>query len=592
MTLHNVTLANIRRDALKALLPPPRLSLSQWIASELRLPAGVSALPGKVELWPFQRDIADSIGGPVERVTVVKSVRVGYSTLLSAAIGSFVANEPSPILLLMPTESDCRDVVVSDLEPIFEATPVLHGLLSAEADASGRNTLLSRRFPGGSLKIVASRSPRNLRRHNVRVLLIDEASAMENTAEGSPILLAERRTLSFGNRKIVVGSTPIHDDDYVLHSYRQSDMRVYECPCPECGAFSELAWKDIIWPEGEPEKAAWKCPFCFEVIPESRKVEMVANGAWRAQRPQLVGHHGYKLNALISPHANASWGKLAVEFLAAKSSPDLLQGFVNTILAEGWRDAADELNEDDLRSRCEPWGLNAIPDDVLWITCGIDMQDSWADWVLTGHSRTGEQFVLANGQIHGTYDSPELWAEIDDFLRSEWDHPRGGKIRIDATLIDSGDGDHTPHVYAFTRPRFNRRIAASKGMSGFSRVPLQRSQVKGVNLFVVGSDALKNALFNRLEARTGVRFSGDLESRYFEELVSERRVVKYSRGQPTRSFERIPGRRAECLDATCYSIAARGLIQADPDRREQELATQAALAPRIPTVIRSAWLNR
>ena len=592
MNAHDVTLRNVRRDALRTLLPPPRRTLSEWIETELRLPAGVTALPGKVELWPFQRDIADSIGDPgVERVTVVKSVRVGYSTLLSAAIGSFVANEPAPILLLMPTESDCRDVVVSDLEPIFDATPVLRGLLSAEADASGRNTLLSRRFPGGSLKIVASRSPRNLRRHNIRVLLIDEADAMENTTEGSPIVLAERRTLSFGNRKIVLGSTPVFEDGHVLRAYRQSDQRVFECPCPKCGTFAELAWRDIVWPEDEPDKAAWRCPSCAEVIPETRKVEMVANGRWRATAPEVAGHHGYKLNALISPHANASWGKLATEFLAAKGSPDLLQGFVNTILAEGWRDAADELSEDDLRSRCEPWGLNGVPADVLWITCGVDMQDDRAEWVLVGHGRTGEQFVLGNGAIFGAFDSNDLWMELDDFLKTTWSHPRGGTIKIDAALIDSGDGDHAPHVYAFTKPRFGRRIAASKGMSGFSRVPIERSGIKGQTLFIVGVDAVKNQLFNRLGAGTGIRFSCDLEGRYFEELVSERRVVRYSRGQPTRSFERIPGRRAECLDATVYAIAAKGLIQADPTRREAELATRAA-PKRAPAVVKSAWLSR
>jgi phage terminase large subunit GpA-like protein len=34
---------------------------------------------------------------------------------------------------------------------------------------------------------------------------------MEVTAEGSPILLAERRTLTFRDRKIVIGSTPLAD---------------------------------------------------------------------------------------------------------------------------------------------------------------------------------------------------------------------------------------------------------------------------------------------------------------------------------------------------------------------------------------------
>ena len=69
------------------------------------------------------------------------------------------------------------------------------------------------------------------------MLLIDEADAMSVTPEGSPILLAERRTLSYGDRKIVLGSTPLDEEtSHVLRSYAQSDGRVYECPCPRCGA--------------------------------------------------------------------------------------------------------------------------------------------------------------------------------------------------------------------------------------------------------------------------------------------------------------------------------------------------------------------
>ncbi|MGK9052132.1 phage terminase large subunit family protein [Neorhizobium petrolearium] len=585
------TLDRVARNAMQTLRPPPRLRLSDWIESELRLPAGVSATPGPVHLWPFQRAIADSIGDPAtERVTVVKSVRVGYSTLLSAAIGSYIANEPSPILLLMPTEADCRDVVVSDLEPIFESSLPLRGLLSAEADETGRNTLLSRRFPGGSLKIVPSRAPRNLRRHNVRILLCDEVDGMENTAEGDPLLLAERRTLSFPNRKIVVGSTPVFEDGRVLSAYALSDMRIYECPCPYCGMLSEIVWKDIVWPEGEPQKAEWRCPSCSNTVPERLKAEMVANGGWRATRPEVIGHHGYKLNALISPHVNASWGRLAQEFVAAKGNPDNLRVFVNTYLAEGWRDGGEELDEDGLRSRTEPFGLRAIPEDVILVTCGVDMQDNWADFVITGHGRT-ETFVLASGQIHGRYDSADLWLELDDLLKTTWPHPRGGRIKVDAALVDSGDGEHQPHVYAFARPRFNRRIAASKGMAGFSRPFLERSSVKGTPVFVVGSDSMKNSIFNRLSAGGSIRFSADLPAKFFEELVSERRVVKYTRGQPSRAFERIPGRRAESLDALVYAIAARGLINADLDRREAELSTPAA-PQRPPAVIRSAWLDR
>ena len=56
----------------------------------------------------------------IERVTMCKAVRLGFSTLVTATIGAFSSNDPAPILLLMPTEADARDVVVSEIEPIFQ----------------------------------------------------------------------------------------------------------------------------------------------------------------------------------------------------------------------------------------------------------------------------------------------------------------------------------------------------------------------------------------------------------------------------------------------------------------------------------------
>lgn len=236
-------LDDIERLALHALIPPAKLRLSEWIEANVVLPEGTSAQPGPVRLWPWQREISDAISDPeVERVTLLKGTRLGFTTLLTGAIGSFVANDPTSILCLLPTEADCRDYTVSDIEPIFNASPALRGTLAVEESEEDRNTLLSRRFAGGgSLKIVAAKAPRNLRRHTARILLCDEVDAMEVGVEGNPLRLAERRTLTFPNRKIIIGSTPIFvDTSAVLRAYGESDGRVFELPCPECGAFTEI----------------------------------------------------------------------------------------------------------------------------------------------------------------------------------------------------------------------------------------------------------------------------------------------------------------------------------------------------------------
>jgi phage terminase large subunit GpA-like protein len=71
------SLAEVRRAALQVLKPPERLGLATWIETNLVLPEGTSALPGRVRLWPPQRGIAQAIGAPeIERVTLVKAVAV------------------------------------------------------------------------------------------------------------------------------------------------------------------------------------------------------------------------------------------------------------------------------------------------------------------------------------------------------------------------------------------------------------------------------------------------------------------------------------------------------------------------------------
>lgn len=581
-----------RSHALRSLIPPPRLRLSEWIETNIRLPESVAAAPGPIRLTPVQRGIADAISDPaIERVTLVKPVRLGLSTLITATIASYVANEPAPILALLPTESDARDFVVSDIEPIFDASPVLHGLLSAEADESGRSTLLSRRFPAGSLKIVAAKSPRNLRRHNVRILLIDEADAMESGPEGSPITLAERRTLSFGNRKIIMGSTPIYEEtSHVLRAYRESDQRIFEVRCPSCGHFQQILWRHIQWPEGKPERAYFVCEAAGCIVEERQKAEMVAAGRWRATRPDVKGHAGFRCNVLVSHLANAAWGKVAVEFLSAKRNVDQLQTWTNTLMAEGWREAAEEVDENELAARAEPFGLNAFPADALIVTAGVDVQRDRLEIVFVGHGRD-QLLILGNAVIWGSPVEDSTWAELDELLRSTWPHPNGGTLRVDAAAVDAGDGEHMDRVISFCQPRFSRKIVAIKGVSG-TRPAIAASVTKGSRLFIVGVDGEKSRLIAKLSRGQGIRFSQDLEPRYFEEVASERVVVRYTRGVPTRLWERKPGMRAEGLDCTIYAIAVRGLVSVNLDRRVEEVSSAGQVLKPAPAVIKSNWLNR
>ena len=579
----------IRRNALQALRPPANIPLAEWIEANIHLPQTASATPGRMRLWAYQRGICEAIDDPeIERVTVLKSARIGYTQLLSGIIANYCANQPCPILAVQPTADDARDYAV-DLEALFEASPVLRGILSDEADESGRSTMLNRKFPGGSLKFLAAKSPRNLRRHTAKVLLLDEIDGYEVSQEGDPIALAEMRTMTFRDRKIIAGSTPVFDFGPATRLYEKSDKRVFEVLCPGCGEFAEVAWADIRWNDGDPESAHWVCPSNGCVVEERQKPSMVAAGRWRATAPDVKSHAGFKVNALISPHHNARWGKLASEFLEAKKSPETLQTFTNLVLGDPWKTEGEDLDEHELFQRREPFALATMPEDVLFLTCGVDCQDDRLELVLMGHGRS-DLFILDHRVIWGAIDGDAVWQDLDSVLRERWNHPKGATIGIDACAIDSGDGGHTDIVHRFTRPRFGRRVVSIKGVPGFSRPFLQRGGSKGAPLWLVGSDAVKSQLFNRLSRREGVRFAETLESVFFEQLTSERRVVRYSHGKPVARFDRIKGKRAETLDATVYAWSVRQILGLHSDSREAELSSKKTAPSSLP-ILRSKWMS-
>ena len=142
--------------AVEHLRPPPQAPLSAWIELNVRLPFGLAAEGGPLRWWPTQKGIAVALADPtLERITLVKSARSGFTTLLTGLIAHHCVNDPAPILAVLPTESDCRDYVASDIEPIFAASPSLRNILGEPGRTeAGRNTIVHRMGDGWSLMVV------------------------------------------------------------------------------------------------------------------------------------------------------------------------------------------------------------------------------------------------------------------------------------------------------------------------------------------------------------------------------------------------------------------------------------------------------
>ena len=575
MNPNRFKLNEMRAAAFEALRPVERRPLSEYIESALCLPSGLSAVPGPIKLWSFQRGLADAMTDElIERVTVIKGARLGYSTLLAGVVAFYCKIDPASILCVLPTDDDSRNFVVTQIESVFATSPALQDAIPVTRTGpfGDFSTMKFRRFPGGSLRVVSARSPRNLRAHTARVLIVDEADACTDTEEGSAILLAEKRTLSFGNRKIICGSSPTTTTgSYVAAAYENGDQRVFECPCPSCNTFHEIRWGDVRWPEGRPQEAAWCCPDCGVLHGEEYKHGMVEAGRWRATAP-FNGHASFRLSCLIAPHPPAAWPKLAEEFLVARRRPETLRVFVNTVLGETWNDDDnDGPQPHELQALAEPISLENIPEEVIYVASGADVQGDRTELSTLGFTEADEWLVLDHRVIFGEPLRDEVWSDLADVLRERYPHPLGSTIGRDAVAIDASDGNTTNRVLSFAAGHRHLRVIPVKGAAG-SRQPLTPTASKRSRaLMIMGVDPLKTRLFDRLARRSGIRFSHALPLAYYEQLTSERPVVRYSRGQPHRIYERYPGKLAEALDCFVMALAARSAIATSPARRGAEL---------------------
>lgn len=574
-------------EVAKSLRPPPQLTYSGWAEEHFRLPTS-SASPGRFRPWKFQREPLDTIGDPtIERVSIIKSARTGFTVSLVAGIAAIAANDPAPIILLMPTDDDARGIAVDEIDPAFRDTPVLRGLMPV-GRYDGRNTLTHRvLLGGGSLKILSARAPRNLRRHTAKILYCDEVDGMEITSEGDPIKLAEKRTTSFPDRKIVMGSTPTNENTSIIKKrYEESDKRIFEIPCVHCGTFFELLWDHLKWTRGDYESVVAVCPHCKGEIEERYKPQMVEAGEWRATAPEVKGHAGFRINALVSQFSNASWVKLVEEYEKAdKNGAEDMQVFVNTVLGQPWSVAVDYVDENQLLSRRENFGIawdhdksewrQDIPEDVAYITAGVDVQPDRLEKVLLGWSLK-HRYILGHHVIRGNVLDQTTWDELDAVLSTTWKHPLGADIGITAACVDSGY--MTQRVYDFCEPRQGRRIVPIKGDDG-PRPILKASGARRRNrtdtLYIAGVDQLKTDIMITLPKepaeKSSFRFSNDLDEEFFVQLTSEKREVQLKQGRPTVVFVPVPNRRSEGLDCTVYAIAAKQLCRFEFGKRYEEL---------------------
>lgn len=589
-----MTLELEARDAriLNAWRPPVRLSLAEWADAHFVLPAG-DANAGRWKTIPYQRAVLDAVSDPrVERVTWMKSSRVGYTKCFCIAVGYYIDHDPCPILIVQPTIDDAKKHSKEDIAPMLAEVPALRGKVAEAKSRDSANTITDKVFQGGSLSLVGANSPRGFRRTSRRVVIFDEVDGYPESAgtEGDPVELGIRRTEFYWNRKILAGSTPtLAGYSAIERLFSAGDQRRYYVPCPECGESQVLRFPNLRWPEGRPELAYFVCTFNGCEIQHERKRDMVEAGAWRAEAPENFTEHNrhasFHIWAAYSYSPNASWGQLASEFIKAnRGGSTTLKTFVNTVLGETWADRGETPAWEPLMRRRETYAIGTVPSGALMLTAGVDVQKDRVVYEVVGWGRGKRSWSVDYGVVPG--DTADLergpWKDLDALLARAFHHEHGVELSVRMLAVDSGY--NTQQVYAWARRYPMNRVIAIKGVEAGgvlvqAPTPVEvtdrgRKLKRGYKVWPVTGSIAKSELYGwlRLEAPLeddaleppGFCHFPEYGEDYFRELTAEQLVpVKTRRGYIRLEWAIIPGRRNEVLDARVYARAAAAVVGLD-----------------------------
>lgn len=527
-------------------------------------------------------------------------------------IGYIIDQDPGSILYIQPTIDDAKKFSRLRIAPMIRDSKTLRRKVADVKSRDSGNTMLQKSFPGGMLTIVGSNSPSGLASTPAKYVLGDERDrwALSAGTEGDPWALAEARTTTFYNAKLVDVSTPtIKGESPIEKSFMEGTRERWEHQCPGCGEYSNIVFDDIIFDfdtigsgkkkDYKINSIRWVCPYCGMQYTEAQMRKQPAK--WVAENPEALarGHRSFWLNAFSSPWQ--AWEKVVYSFLVARKDPQRLKVVYNTMLGELWEDRGDLEDEDTLMSRREDYGTRddgtpiELPEGVLVLTCGVDTQDDRLEGEIVGWGRYHESWGIKKFIIMGDPNDDAPWLRLDGYLDHYYSFANGKSMKIARTFVDSG-GNKTQSVYKHCRERFGKGVFAIKGKGGesvpFTRKPstvdvvLNGRAVAKTYLYTIGVDAGKTSLlYGALKVlEPGPKYchfprdeSRGYDYTYFTGLLSERQAIKTERGRTKREWVKIPGHeRNEPLDCRNYAMAAFASLDPDLEAIERRLKSTKA----------------
>ena len=621
--------------------PMKRTTPDVWGAENRTYPPS-SGYPGKRNPYltpygvPFGRAIA---GRRYKRCVFVVSAQSGKSETILDVIGQRLDQQPAPILYIGPN----KQFITEQWEPRVMALLDEAPSLAAKVARGKRMTKTRKVIAGVPLRLAHAGSSTALKSDPASLALTDEADElMANLkGQGDPVGLIDARgdthadfvhamvsTTSRGPKEIEVDPVsglefwkvqPADEIESTIWKFWQAGTRhhwTWRCPhCEErfvprlsCLEYDHKGDEAKTTPAQARETAHLVCPRNGCIIAEADKKAISLTGLEVAPGQALNDDS----NTVGEPPASDTWslwtsglcspfqsfGDRAARYVEAIQSgdPEKVQTVTNAAFGELWMPSGGDAPEwEDVAARRLPYRFREVPDGVLFITVGVDVQKDRLVYVIRGWGIRNESWLIEHGELWGeNHDTrlDDVWLELTDLIEAEICGIPVRRVFVDAGFRpgkkDAGDENK---VYEFCR-RHARLAYPCKGYAKRQTpISVNKIDVKpvggtpsyGLDLVRLDSDVMKSWLHARIRWPEGQpggwHVSQDATEDYCRQVVSEARMKRPGGGALWVSRSR----KNHFLDAEALAYAAAKMFGVDRIRDDTPPPPRTAEPPKLKT---------
>lgn len=450
--------------------PAEQLSVSEW-AERYRVLSEPAEEKGPLRMrrTPYLGPIMDRVLDPeTETIVLCKSAQIAGTEGMLSVMGYFAHQAPCSIMLVLADEDTAKYMSRERIQKMFRAAPELSKLIVEDTFNIDEISLLN----GAYIALGWASSVQKLASRPIKILICDEIDKKGYyiaSNESSPISLAVQRTETFYSRKILLLSSPTLETGNIYKQLQSCDI-IYDwhVPCPACGIHQPLRWSrefcygfegglfrgengfmytlgQVVWEGGRKATAeqiaaaGYECGECGAVWSTQEKNLAVEHGRMVPRieptgGEKKVGYHINRLYSLLGRSGDIP--KLVSDWIGSVDDPKERQGFINSALAEPWRQIVVQSSESGiLAAKCD-LPAQHVPAGAIALTAFVDCQKSMFWFAVRAWARDFSSWLVHYGTL-GT------WEEVENLLFSSC-YPVVGadslSMGIWRAAIDTGGG--------------------------------------------------------------------------------------------------------------------------------------------------------